>query len=375
MVSTAAVDGARADFEQKRARLVAARTRVAAKSSTLLARDASIRIAEAEVVTARAQVKHRQAALNQVRVDLANTYIRSPVDGVVINRRVDVGQTVAASLKAPELFTIAKDLSAMQVEVDIDEADIGRIQAGLKAKFKVDAFPEREFRAGVSQIRLQPVVVQNVVTYTVVLAVNNAQGLLLPGMTANVDIVAQERDDILKVSNAALRFRPPNVKDGATARPEGRRGGAGRSERIIKSLSEQLKLDPSQQKQLRGIFADAREKVVGLRMSGASPDEMREAFQNLRREVGEAIPSVMNSDQLEAYKKIVARRSANPVRRGRVWILDEAKKVKRVDIWLATSDDNFTEVVRGELKENDRVITGIERRDNDKKGGLFGLKF
>jgi HlyD family secretion protein len=144
-------------------------------------------------------------------VDLERTIIRAPVDGTVILRNVDAGQTVAASLQAPVLFTIAQDLRDMQVEAAIDEADVGRLRVGMLASFAVDAFPRRSFAGEIRQIRKSPQNVQNVVSYTVVISARNPDLALLPGMTANVRIVVEERADVLKVANAALRWRPADA--------------------------------------------------------------------------------------------------------------------------------------------------------------------
>lgn len=169
---------------------------------------ADLKRAEAQLLNANAIVMQRAAELAQAQVELEQTTIRSPIDGVVIGRKVDRGQTVAATLKAPTLFTIAQDLRRMDLHARVDEADIGRVRVGEKATFKVDAFPRRSFSAQVSEIRRAPEVIKNVVTYTVVLSAPNPEMLLLPGMTALVDIVVGETDGVLKVPNAALRFRP-----------------------------------------------------------------------------------------------------------------------------------------------------------------------
>ncbi len=166
-------------------------------------------LAAAELKTARAVVQQRNAALASARVDLSRTEIRAPVDGVVIKRTVDVGQTVAASLQAPELFVIAKDLRDMQVETSIDEADVGRIRVGQRASFTVDAFPGRPFAGEVKSVRKAAQNVQNVVTYIAIISANNERGELLPGMTANVRITTDSRESVLKAPNSALRFRPP----------------------------------------------------------------------------------------------------------------------------------------------------------------------
>jgi HlyD family secretion protein len=170
---------------------------------------AELHKSEAELANAKAVVSQKEAELAQARVELDRTVILSPIDGVVIGRKVDRGQTVAASLQAPTLFTLAQDLREMDVHARVDEADIGRIRVGQNARFRVDAFPRQQFVGHVTQIRRAPEIEKNVVTYTVVLAAPNPQLLLLPGMTAVVDIVVDESNDALKLPNSALRFQPP----------------------------------------------------------------------------------------------------------------------------------------------------------------------
>jgi HlyD family secretion protein len=176
---------------------------------------AQLQVAEAQGKNSEALVRQREAQLAQARVDLDRTAIRSPVDGIVVKRSVDTGQTVAASLQAPELFIIARNLTDMQVETSIDEADVGRVLLGQKATFTVDAFPGRNFEGEVMQVRKAAQVVSNVVTYTVIVSAANPQLNLLPGMTANVRIVTAQKDAVLKVSNAALRFKPPQNPEDA----------------------------------------------------------------------------------------------------------------------------------------------------------------
>jgi HlyD family secretion protein len=161
--------------------------------------------------SAAAAVAQSQAALKQAETNVSYTRITSPIDGVVVDRQYDVGQTVAASFQAPVIFTIAQDLTKMQVLTNIDEADVGRVRVGQEATFSVDAFPDQPFRGAVSQIRLSPQTVQNVVTYPVVLDVANLDLKLKPGMTANVQVPVEVRKDVLRVPNAALRFRPDNA--------------------------------------------------------------------------------------------------------------------------------------------------------------------
>jgi HlyD family secretion protein len=209
--------------------------------------------AKSQLNVAQAQVGQAQAAMNQAAIDLGYTVIRSPVDGMVISRNVDVGQTVAASLSAPTLFTIANDLTKMEVHTNVDEADVGNVSEGQEVTFTVDAHPQRRFRGKVHQVRNAPQIIQNVVTYNAVVRINNKELLLKPGMTANVQFLVSEKEDVLTVPNMALRFRLPEDKNEAqdlmrqeqgraaprvgqrrTSRGSGSGGGEGRRVRQVK---------------------------------------------------------------------------------------------------------------------------------------------
>jgi len=187
---------------------------------------AGLEVVRAQVISAEAQVRQKQAFLAQTQVDLGNTFIRAPVDGIVVSRNVDVGQTVAASLQAPTLFLIAQDLTRMQVDTNVDEADIGRVALDQEVTFSVDSYPGKTFRGRVVQIRQAPQVIQNVVTYNTVVAVSNPDLWLKPGMTANVKLLIARRENALLIPNAAFRVR---IESAANAAPgEQRRGdGAG----------------------------------------------------------------------------------------------------------------------------------------------------
>jgi HlyD family secretion protein len=276
---------ARRDYERKKAlvekgfispsELDKARTLLEAMRQQLKAVEAQMRVGEAQVQSALAAVKQRESLLKQAQVDLERTIIRAPVDGTVILRNVDAGQTVAASLQAPVLFTIARDLRDMQVEAAIDEADVGRLSPGLPASFTVDAFPRRGFTGEIVQIRKSPVNVQNVVSYTVVISARNPDLALLPGMTANVRVVVEQRDNALKVPNAALRFRPAGE---AEPPPRPRQGAdqkgrdAGRSGRVwvpegrgARPLDVRLGLsDGLSTEVVAGPLAQGTEVIVGL---------------------------------------------------------------------------------------------------------------
>ncbi len=216
-------DSAKADQEAAEAQQQAAVQKVASSV-------ADVEVARTQLSSAEAQVKQSEASLAQAQLDLSHTYIVAPVDGTVVSRNVDVGQTVAASLQAPTIFQIAQDLTKMQVDTNVSEADVGRVRVGQVATFTVDAYPGKVFRGRVSQIREAPINVQNVITYDVVIAVSNPDLKLFPGMTANVKILIDKHDNVLRVPDMALRFRPVEAavaQTGGLARPAGRRGPAG----------------------------------------------------------------------------------------------------------------------------------------------------
>jgi len=212
----AAVHQAEGDLANARATLELAQVQ-AARQKGLRAKDlipqADMDMALATLHQAEASVRQKEALLERAKVDLARCTIFSPVDGIVISRNVDVGQTVAASLNAPTLFVIANDLTKMQIDANVAEADIGNVEVGQDVNFTVDAFPYRTFHGKVTQIRNSPITVQNVVSYDTVIAVNNSDMKLRPGMTANVSIIVAQRENVLKVPNAALRFRLANATD------------------------------------------------------------------------------------------------------------------------------------------------------------------
>jgi HlyD family secretion protein len=208
-LARAHVDQATTVNQSAAAGLRAAEAQVEIAREAVVAAEAGLLMADANLLYAQAAEKQHAAELDQARIDLARTVIAAPSDGVVIGRDVDRGQTVAASLEAPTLFTIAQDLRQMEVHAKVDEADIGQIRVGQRATFTVDAHPGRIFSGTVEQIRKASEVVENVVTYTVVLSARNADLVLLPGMTAIIQVVVAEVEDVLTVPNAAVRFRPP----------------------------------------------------------------------------------------------------------------------------------------------------------------------
>lgn len=389
---TAALDGARttlAEAERELARKSALLDRRIAPQSQIdkarAARDrarasvdaAAARLARhrAQIAHARAQVDQREAALRRRELDLDYSVIRSPVDGVVIGRNVDVGQTVAASFQAPVLFTVAQDLSRMQVEVSVDEADIGQVARGQPAAFTVDTFPDRRFAGRVEQIRKAPREVSNVVTYTVVVSAGNPDSSLLPGMTANVNVVVAERGNVLKVDNAALRFRAGEAPEGAAGAAGGPESGRARARRAVERLARELALTADQQARLREIFAETGRKTAALRAEGASREEIRAFVRDSRQRNRPKIEALLDDRQRESFRAMSARRAREPARPGRLWVLGADGAPKPVPVAYGISDGAMSEILRGGVEEGDRVIVGVVRRDPQRaaRPPRFGL--
>lgn len=216
------------DAERTLKRVKELKQRELVSQSELDAAQTAYDSARSQLNVSQAQVGQAQASMNQAQIDLGYTVIRSPVDGIVISRNIDVGQTVAASLSAPTLFTIANDLTKMEVHTNVDEADVGNISDGQDVSFTVDAHAQRRFRGKVNQVRNAPINVQGVVTYNSVVRINNKELLLKPGMTANVQFLVAQKEDTLAIPNVALRFRPPEEKNEAQEllrQEQGRVGG------------------------------------------------------------------------------------------------------------------------------------------------------
>jgi HlyD family secretion protein len=323
-------------------------------------------VGEAQVKNGEALVRQREAQLAQAKVDLERTSIRAPVDGIVISRAVDAGQTVAASLQAPTLFLIARNLTDMQVEASIDEAEIGRIAVGQEATFTVDSFPGRSFSGRITQVRKAAQVIQNVVTYIAVIAAPNPDLTLLPGMTANVRIVTARREDVLRVPNAALRFRPPGASEPAKAEKgekseraekaeKGEKGGD-RGAALRERLTRELKLTPEQQDKLEAIQRDTGQKIAAI--AADNPAERKKEIGRLRAESRARIAELLDPEQRKLYDAIVAEQSGRSTTRGRVWVLDAEGKPKVVALRLGISDGSFTEVLGEDLKAGDEVLIG-----------------
>lgn len=381
-----------ADAKQKleRARELAEKKLIA--RTELEAAELAVKTAESQIRSSEAGLSQAKSQLNTQEVNLGHTVITAPIDGIVISRSVDQGQTVAASMSTPTLYILAADLTKMQVLANIDEADVGRMRPGQHVTFRVDAYPTDVFTGTVSQVRLQPATVQNVVTYQTVIAVPNPEMKLMPGMTASVSIEVARRNNVLRVPAAAARFRPtadmfaalnlPVPEDlNRVAGRGGNRGGFGRRDGNAQaggaqpqpgSAEAQGGDGPSGQAASGGrsggqnLTPEERQKRMQERMAAMTPEE-RARFQERMRSRGQGTPGAQNartggrSAVASGATTIDALFAPLPVveRRERVWLWVN-NELKRVDIRTGVSDGTWTELIDGSgLESGTELVTNI----------------
>ena len=346
--------------------------------------------ARAQVNSAQASIRQQTASTQTTRVNLDRTVIRSPVDGVVLTRKIEPGQTVAASLSAPELFTIAEDLGKMKIELAVDESDIGQVKVGQTVSFTADAFADRQFKGMVEQVRLAATTTNNVVTYPVVVTVDNTDGTLLPGLTVNAEIEVSKRDDVLKLSNAALRYKPaaaattPAAGQASAPRMGGGQGG-GITDDLARTVTE-MKVSPQQQTAFDEATTAIRERQAARQaqaqgggnnaFAGGPPPGMRVVMGGAG---GANIQAQVRQRMAERFKEDFAGfRATLDEAQGKQWdqALANLLNAKRVTIYRLTdgkaepvmvrigaSDGTNTEVSGGGLKEGDLIITGERARE------------
>jgi HlyD family secretion protein len=326
---------------------------------------ADIAVALAEIEKGKANVAQREAALLQAQIELERTQIRSPIDGVVVSRTVDIGQTVASSFQAPELFRIAQDLRRIQIEAQVNEADVGQVSAGNPVTFTVDTYPDLTFHGKVSQIRYAAQELQNVVTYTVVVAAENGDLKLLPGMTANVQIETARRDGVLRLPVAALRFKPRAPAPQATVADR-----TERNEQRLQDLSDRLKLTDAQMEAARAGIAKMEAERAASKKRKADKDEGagEQGRSEGKREhtadrFARVLMPLLDSQQRVLFEKWKKEREST--RSARIWVLNGSGEPEMRRARLGLADDQFGEIAGGEIKEGERVI--LRAREAAKK--------
>lgn len=330
---------------------------------------ADIAVAKAQIENATAVVAQRQAQLDQTQIDLDRTVIRSPIDGTVISRTIDVGQTVAASLQAPELFKIAQDLRRIRIEAQVNEADVGSIVEGNPVEFTVDAYPERKFTGKVTQVRLAAVELNNVVTYTVIIEASNDDRKLFPGMTANAQVESARKDGALRVSLDALRFKPRDAGAGAGASAANQ--GAQRLQQMLERMRQDIALTDAQVARISGearrIAAEQQAAAgpqAGAFGGGAGgPGSSGQSGQRGRavQQIVQFVETILTAEQKPAFEAWKAARAAERGQRGQVrtatlWVLDKSGQPQPRMVRLGLQDDAYVEVMGRNLAEGDRII-------------------
>ncbi|MEA2934805.1 MAG: HlyD family secretion protein [Variibacter sp.] len=384
VTTEAAFETSRAQRDAQRASLDSARAQLASAHAQQAGFEADLKIAQAQLPATDAQIAQKLAIVRQIDVDLRNTDIRSPVQGVIVQRQIELGQTVAASLQAPTLFLIADDLRRMEIAANIDETDVGRIRTGQKVSFTVNAYPGRNFEGAVKQVRLGSQTVQNVVIYTTIISVENPRMELLPGMTANLRIETDSRENVVRVANAALRWRPPSsspdaapASAGAAIAAVGERGGGGGSGRggeggggrgaigeFVAAVRSDLGLTAAQKQELDAALADVRKGFEGLRGGGSGGDQegRRAQFRELRAQLNDRIAAVLTAEQKPKFEELKARFAERAgdrrnVQTGRVFVAGANGKPEAMTVRLGVSDGTVTEIVSG-LQPDQQVIVG-----------------
>ena len=375
----AGLQNAEADYARKAA---LGKGQLVAASDIDLARAARDQ-ARAQVDAAQAQIIQQGASTRTARLNLDRTVITSPVDGVVLTRTVEPGQTVAASLQAPVLFQIAEDLSQMEILLAIDEADIGQVKPGQNVSFSVDAFPDRQFRGRVQQVRLSATNTNNVITYPVVVQVDNSDQSLLPGMTASAEIEVSRRDDVLRVPNAALRYKPADGEASASAAVPAR--GAGMAADLSR-IAAGLKLDSTQQAAFDTALEAMRQRAAartapatqgdasgggsmfgGPRRGNANTGNgnggaMRQRAQERLRQQFDGFRATLSEPQRMAWDTELAALAG--ARRVTVYLLGSGTSLaatpEPVTVRVGASDGSWTEV-SGPVEAGDVLVVGAER--------------
>lgn len=380
--SSAQAAGAAAEVARAQAALTEAERELATRSSltangfvtkrNLQTAEANVAQAKAALAAARAQAQQAGASLSQNRIDVTRTVIRAPVDGVVIDRTISLGQTVAANFQAPKLFVIAEDLSRMQVEAAVDEADIGRVRQGQSVEFTVDAYPDDSFKGVVSEVRIAGVETQNVVTYTVVIEAPNPDRKLLPGMTANANIILGEVRGVTKVPMAALRFQPSSVAKEAAAQAGGgnplsggmqgamQRFGRADPTAVVERMTGGLDLTPEQRERITDIVDQSLRAQRGSDVSRGDRQKAREA---MRKQIAAVLTPAQRA-KFEAANPGGGRGDGRP---GAVWVLNAKGEPERRPVRTRTGDDEFAALAGGAVKAGDKVITGETLPDAEGK--------
>lgn len=329
--------------------------------------EADLRLAEARLESAKATIEQTQAQIKNAQADLRRTVIRSPIDGVIIERKIDPGQTVAASFNSPELFVIAADLSNMRVEAQIVESDVAGLNQGDPVKFTVDAYPDITFKGNVQQLRYMSKEQNNIVTYVAIVSVRNEDGILLPGMTANLEITADIRPDVARLPISAERFRPTPEQIAKWQAEGSQQEETGPLDQVYDRLS---RAGVSRQKigQAKGVLTQAAQPLIDI----INDPEKSFMHTPMKIQLSDLTTNILRSQlspaEFSEYNALLS--SEKNIRLGELWVLSGEGKMKKVPVKFGLSDSAFVELISG-LSEGDKVVTGIGGggRPGGRRGG------
>ena len=315
---------------------------------------AQLKIIEAEIEEVKTIITQSKLTLESEKLDLSKTKIISPIDGFILDRHISVGDVLGAYQKDSIMFTIAETLSSMNIEIFIDESDIGNIQINQEVEFSTDAFPDRKLKATITQIRYSPVDDQNVITYEVIASFNNPNNILLPGMTANVDIIVENKEEVLKVKNSALSVKlNQKPKENSSS---GNKWGGGASQ--MQEIMGQLNMTTEQKNKMRGVYPKLGKVRESLSAKNLSPEKIRKEMQLY---IENALIELLDEDQKNKYFSL--KESLNVKK---VYKLVDGE-YQKIELITGLNSGGYTEIIKGDLEVGDEVISKVIVETSNKK--------
>ena len=353
-ISTKELEDAKFDYESSNFQFNSLESEISSLNAIIDSREAQIQIIKAEIEEVEKLIEQTELILESEKLDLSKTKIVSPIDGFILDRHISVGDVLGAYQKDSIMFTIAETLSKMNIEIFIDESDIGNIKPNQEVQFTTDAFPDRNLTANITQIRYSPIDDQNVITYEVIASFENPNNILLPGMTANVDIIVENKNDVLKVKNSALSIKlnqKPKKKSGS-----GNRWGGGASQ--LQEIMGQLNMTTEQQNKMRGVYPKLGKVRESLSAKNLSPEKIQKEMQLY---IENALIELLNDEQKNKFFDLKKSLNVKKVYK----IIDGEHQ--KIDLVTGLNSGGYTEIVNGEIEEGDEVISKVIFETTKKK--------
>ncbi|MDC3015064.1 efflux RND transporter periplasmic adaptor subunit [bacterium] len=353
-ISKKEFDDTNFDYESAIIQNATIKSEISSLDAIISSRKAQIEIIKAEIEEVEKIIQQSELTLESEKLDLTKTKIVSPIDGFILDRHISVGDVLGAYQKDSIMFTIAETLSNMNIEIFIDESDIGNIQLDQLVEFSTDAFPDRKLNATISQIRYSPIDDQNVITYEVIASFDNPENLLLPGMTANVDIIVQNKEEVLKVKNSALSVKlnqKPKQNSGGS-----RWGGGGASQ--MQEIMAQINMTVDQQNKMRSVYPKLGKVRGSLEAKNLSPEKIRKEIQLY---IENALVELLTDEQRNKYFSLKESLNVKKVYK----LVDGSHE--QIDLVTGLNSGGYTEIIKGEIQEGDEVISKVIVETSEKK--------